>query len=128
MNPISRQAFKVLLFCIYIAFFAVQNCLRFSYPHTDISYQLLINRLKSADSKTKDAHGTIAQNKLDTRHKKTGWLNKRYSPEPIIAVAHTSNLPDLPYFILKKQFYTYRQIVINRVLLHSSLRAPPAIS
>ncbi|RFM25677.1 hypothetical protein [Deminuibacter soli] len=121
----ARFAFKLLLLGIYTVFFAVQLCLRFSTPHTDVTYAWISQGQETAAAgKTKPV--TLTQ--LDTTHsKKTGWLNKRYAPQPVMAVNSVAKLPDVTYQVIKKQYFTYRQVVLNRLLLHSSLRAPPAL-
>ncbi len=126
-SRISQFVFKLLLLCIYGAFFSVQGYLRYTQPLTDLSNRYYYH--------TPAGYGQYHEKAVQTqvvkalagypKSKKTSWLNKRFSPQPVMAVETAVFQPERFYSIVTHSYQYYQEHIINTALGHASLRAPP---
>lgn len=129
-SRISRCVFKLLLLCIYGAFFSVQGYLRFTNPLTDLS-----NRYYYTGSYGHIQYGKTVKGGAEVKatgalpkSKKSGWLNKRFSPQPVIKADIPVYQPERFYSIVHHCYEYYQEHIIRTAPGHASLRAPPVVT
>ena len=122
-SRISQFIFKLLLLSIYGAFFSVQGYLRYTQPLTDLSNRYYYTSTYGGHSLDKATQ--VVKETGGAKNKKPGGLNKRFAPQPVIAVDPVSYQPERFYSIVHHCFRYYQEHIIQTASGHASLRAPP---
>lgn len=130
MRILSRQTrdiHKVFLLFIYTAYFAVNVCLRFSFPHTDVGYSFIIECINEKRPPEKHIAAAIYPEGDDTyKNNKTGWLSKYYTPWMPEMLVPAEEQALLHYIRVANQYALYQRAAANTLCGLLPLRGPPA--